>query len=102
MSIAFHVDSGSNQQYFASVIEYEDGESDLSKVELKEALDSDPWLNMQESWGAVWKLDAGSQLRAPFSIRLTSQSGESVVANAVIPAGWQPGQTYRSVVNFKN
>lgn len=102
LSIAFHVDAGSNANYFAALIEYEDGDGDLRSVDLKQATDSDTWLSMQESWGAVWKLNAGSTLQAPFSIRLTSlDSGTSVVANNVIPAGWSPGQTYRSVVNFK-
>ncbi|KAK7339320.1 hypothetical protein VNO77_19979 [Canavalia gladiata] len=101
-SIAFHVDSGSNQQYFAALIEYEDGDGDLAKVELKEALDSSSWDSMQQSWGAVWKLDKGSPLKAPFSIRLTTlESGKTIVANNVIPTGWTPGQTYRSIVNFE-
>nr|XP_023920902.1 putative expansin-B2 isoform X2 [Quercus suber] len=101
VSIAFHVDSGSNSYYFASLIEYEDGDGDVSAVDLKQALDSSTWLSMQQSWGAVWKLNSGSALQAPFSIRLTSAvSGTTVVANNVIPSGWQPGQTYRSVINF--
>lgn len=99
--VAFHVDSGSNPNYFAALIEYEDGDGELGAVNLKQALDSDSWLPMQQSWGAVWKLDGAGQLRAPFSIKLTSlDSGKTLVANNVIPAGWQPGQTYRSVVNF--
>ncbi|XP_027364341.1 putative expansin-B2 [Abrus precatorius] len=101
MSIAFHVDSGSNQYYFATSIEYENGDGDLAKVELKEALDTTSWHSMQQSWGAVWKLDNGSPLHAPFSIRLTTlQSRKTIVATNVIPLGWMPDQTYRSFVNF--
>lgn len=100
-TLTFKVDAGSNSNYFATLIEYEDGDGELGSVGLKQALDSGSWESMQESWGAVWKLDAGSTLKAPFSIKLTSlESGKTVVANGVIPAGWQPGKTYRSVVNF--
>ncbi|PON82933.1 Major pollen allergen Lol pI [Trema orientale] len=102
-TITFKVDQGSNEQYFAALIEFEDGSGSLGAVELKQALDQDSWQTMQRSWGAVWKLDAGSKLQAPFSIRLTSAGPtnvQTVVANNVIPAGWSPGQTYRSVVNF--
>lgn len=99
-SIAFRVDPGSNPNYFAAVVEFEDGDGDLAGVDLKQALDSDTWESMQQSWGAVWKLDVGSTLRAPFSIKLTSESGRTLVANNVIPAGWQPGNTYRSIVNY--
>lgn len=100
-TIAFHVDSGSNPNYFATLVEYEDGDGELASVELKQALDSDSWVSMQQSWGAVWKLDAGKTLRAPFSIRLTSlDSRKTIIASGVIPAGWEPGQTYRSVINF--
>lgn len=95
------MDSGSNQEYFATLIEYEDGDGDLDKVELKEALDSSLWGDMQQSWGAVWKINKGAPLKAPFSIRLTTlNSGKTIVASNVIPAGWEPGQTYRSIVNF--
>ena len=101
VSIAFRVDKGSNQEYFAILIEYEGGDGDLDKVELKEASDSAPWYSMQRSWGAVWKLDKGSPLNAPFSIRLTTlKSGKIIVANNVIPKGWTLDQTYRSIVNF--
>ncbi|XAR63215.1 hypothetical protein NMG60_11023078 [Bertholletia excelsa] len=100
MSIAFHVDSGSNPNYFAALIEFEDGDGDLSSVDLKEAADTESWLPMQQSWGAVWKLNSGSTLQAPFSLKLTGESGKTLVANNVIPAGWEPGKTYRSIVNF--
>ncbi|KAI5430552.1 hypothetical protein KIW84_034944 [Lathyrus oleraceus] len=50
VSITFRVDPGSNQQYFAIVIEYEDGDGDLKTIELKEGLDSANWEAMQRSW----------------------------------------------------
>ncbi|KAK6926429.1 RlpA-like protein, double-psi beta-barrel domain [Dillenia turbinata] len=100
--ITFRIDQGSNPNYFAVVIEFEDGDGDLGGVALmEESAKSSEWRTMQQSWGAVWKLDAGSTLQAPFSIKLTSlYSGQTVVAKDVIPDGWQPGATYRSVVNF--
>ncbi|XP_021823475.1 expansin-B15-like [Prunus avium] len=103
-TIAFHVDQGSNSNYFAAVIEFEEGDGDLAGVELKEASSSDggdEWRAMQQSWGAVWKLDAGSELHPPLSIRLTSQySAQTLLAKDVIPVGWKPGATYRSLVNY--
>jgi hypothetical protein len=71
----FHVDQGSNPYYFAMVVEYEEGDEDLSCVDLKEAgsTGSNKWRTMQQSRGAVWKLDAESRLQPPLSIRLTSQ-----------------------------
>ncbi|MBA0862123.1 hypothetical protein Goshw_004747 [Gossypium schwendimanii] len=101
-TIAFHVDPGSNPNYFATLIEYTNGDGHLASVDLKQALDTDGWQPMQQSWGAVWKLDgAGSTLLPPFSLRLTSlDSRKTIVATAVIRVGWEPGKTYRSVVNF--
>ncbi|XP_042511710.1 putative expansin-B2 [Macadamia integrifolia] len=101
VNLAFHVDSGSNNYYFATVIEYQDGDGEIRTVELQQAQRKDEWLPMQQSWGAVWKLNSGSELKPPFSLRATSlESGKTVVAINVIPVGWHPGATYRSVVNF--
>ncbi|CAN1267062.1 Putative expansin-B2 [Linum perenne] len=101
-TVSFHVDSGSNADYFAVVVEFEAGDGDLATVDLAAPHKSDDqWEPMQQSWGAVWKLDSGNRLNPPFSIKLTSRfSGETLVAKNVIPAGWQAGATYRSLVNF--
>ena len=92
------VDPGSNSYYLATAIEYADGDG-IKTVELQEQA-SGVWIPMQQSWGALWKLNAGNVLQPPFSLRLTSDSGKSLVLQNVIPASWQPGQTYRSHVNF--
>ena len=94
------VDMGSNSNYFAVLVEFQEGDGDLAGVYLKEA-SRGTWRAMQQSWGAVWRLDAGAELHPPFSIRLKTQySGQILVANNVIPRGWKPGVTYRSLVNY--
>ncbi|KAG8391611.1 hypothetical protein BUALT_Bualt01G0205400 [Buddleja alternifolia] len=55
VSVAFRVDPGSNANYFATAIQYENGDG-VGGVELK-ADSSSAWNPMQQSWGAVWKVD---------------------------------------------
>ncbi|KAL6123391.1 hypothetical protein ACLB2K_075913 [Fragaria x ananassa] len=99
-TIAFHVDQGSSAYYFAVVIEYEEGDGDVASVQLKDSKGIEKWCDMQQSWGAVWKLDAGgSPLKPPLSLKVTSQySRKTLLAENVIPTNWQPGCSYRSVV----
>ncbi|XP_062190044.1 expansin-B11-like [Phragmites australis] len=99
VNIAFKVDQGANPFFFNVLIEFVDDDGDLSAVELMEA-GSGTWTPMAHNWGAVWRLNNGKRLRAPFALRLTSGSGMVLVANNAIPAGWKPGKTYRSLVNY--
>ncbi|KAI4973068.1 hypothetical protein ZWY2020_016912 [Hordeum vulgare] len=99
VNIAFRVDQGSNPFYFKTLIEFEDDDGDLKAVALKEA-GSGAWTQMTQDWGALWRLNNGNRLRAPFSLRLTSDSGRKLVVNNVIPANWKAGATYRSLVNY--
>lgn len=101
-NVNFHIDAGSNPYYLAMVIEFAEGDGDISRVYLKEASSkSDEWVPMQQLWGAVWKLNSPTPLKPPFSILLKSRySGDIIVAEHVIPNGWNPGSTYASLVNF--
>ncbi|KAL8552498.1 hypothetical protein ACS0TY_001255 [Phlomoides rotata] len=101
-TVVFHVDAGSNPNYIAVVIELEEGDGDLARVDLRQtSSEPDEWFEMNQSWGAVWQLNPGFTLHPPFSIRLTSQySGQMLIAKNVIPVGWKPGAIYRSLVNY--
>ncbi|ESQ44652.1 hypothetical protein EUTSA_v10003327mg [Eutrema salsugineum] len=98
-TIAFHIDAGANPYYVAFIVEYENGDGDFASVEIQPA--GRRFIPMQEMRSAVWKVNSGSALSGPFSIRLTSgESRKVVVAHAVIPANWRADETYRSIVNF--
>jgi hypothetical protein len=100
VDVAFRVDAGSNANYLAMAIEYKSGDGDLGAVELQMQSGA-AWAPMERSWGAVWRYQSGSSLQGPLSVHLTSGSGKTLVASNVIPARWQPGNTYHhSVVNF--
>jgi hypothetical protein len=101
VNIVFRVDQGSNPFYFEVLVEFADGDGDLRAVHFKEAGCS-TWTPMVQNWGALWRYNSntGKALKAPFSLRLTSETGKVLVANNVIPAGWKAGAIYRSMVNY--
>jgi hypothetical protein len=55
---------------------------------------------MRESWGSIWRIDTARHLQAPFSMRITNESGKQLVADKIIPANWAPNASYRSIVQY--
>uniref|UniRef100_A0A0D9VN95 Expansin-like EG45 domain-containing protein n=1 Tax=Leersia perrieri TaxID=77586 RepID=A0A0D9VN95_9ORYZ len=103
LKVGFHVEEGSTPVYLAILVEYENGDGDVAQVELREASPSpspNGWTAMRESWGSVWRLDSNHRLRAPFSIRIRSDSGKTLTAPNVIPLNWRPNTFYRSFVQY--
>jgi hypothetical protein len=98
--IAFHVEKGSNDMYLALLIKYAAGDGNIIGVDIKPK-DSDEFLPMKPSWGAIWRIDPEKPIKAPFSVRLTSKSGAHIVQDDVIPADWKPNTLYKSKLQFK-
>ncbi|CAN6286045.1 unnamed protein product [Urochloa humidicola] len=101
LKVGFHVEEGSTQVYFAVLVEYENGDGDVVQVDLMES-GGRRWAAMRESWGSVWRLDSNHRLQPPFSIRLRSDSGKTLVAPDVIPTNWRPNTFYRSFVQYSS
>ncbi|XP_062209522.1 expansin-B4-like [Phragmites australis] len=102
LKVGFHVEEGSSQVYFAVLIEYENGDGDVVQVDLMESRSGGRWSSMRQSWGSIWRLDSNHRLRAPFSIRIRSDSGKTLVARDVIPVNWRPNTFYRSFVQYSS
>ncbi|CAM0955203.1 unnamed protein product [Alopecurus aequalis] len=105
LTVTFHVEQGSNPNYLAVLVEYENGDGDVVQVDLMESRpeDGEPtgvWAPMRESWGSIWRMDTRRPLQGPFSLRITNESGRSLVADQVIPADWKPDTVYSSIVQF--
>ncbi|KAL6494104.1 hypothetical protein OROGR_032013 [Orobanche gracilis] len=97
-NIAFRVDPGSNSNYFAMAVEFENGNG-ITRVALRQSDPNAEWLQMQKSWGAVWMINFSQGYSLPFSVSVTDDI-KSVVAPNVIPANYIPDRTYVSIVNF--
>lgn len=96
----FKVDKGSNSFFFATAVEYENGDGDIGFMEIQPA-GSSRWFPMQQMFGATYKYNIPSGTKGPYSIRITTGSSRrTLVAQNVIPFNWRPGQYYKSSVNF--
>uniref|UniRef100_A0A0D9VND4 Expansin-like EG45 domain-containing protein n=1 Tax=Leersia perrieri TaxID=77586 RepID=A0A0D9VND4_9ORYZ len=93
--ITFHVEKGSNPNYFALLVKYVGGDGDVVAVDLKEK-GSEEYKELKESWGAIWRLDTPKPLKGPFTIRITTESGEKLIAEDIIPNDWKADALYKS------
>ena len=100
LTVTFHIEHGSNPVYLAVLVEFEDGDGDVVQVDLMEA-NSRWWTPMRESWGSIWRLDSNHRLTGPFSLRITNEAGQKLVAYQVIPANWAPNTYYRSNIQYQ-
>lgn len=97
--IAFKIETGTNPNWFATAIEFDDGDGGLRSVEIA-AAGRQEFVPMNNIWGAVWAANIDPSFHGPFSFRLTSPTNKVVVAGNAVPAGFAPGQVYFSNVNF--
>ncbi|CAO2144739.1 unnamed protein product [Urochloa humidicola] len=98
-TVTFHIEHGSNPNYLAVLVEFEDGDGDVIQVDIMEG-NSGWWMPMRESWGSIWRMDSKRRLQGPFSLRITNESGQKLVAYQVIPANWAPNTYYRSNIQY--
>ncbi|KAJ9548787.1 hypothetical protein OSB04_021330 [Centaurea solstitialis] len=97
--LAFKVQRNCNPYWFATAIEYANGDGGFGYVEIA-AGGSQNFVGMDNIWGTVWKKDIDPSFVGPFSFRLTSADGKILVVQNVIPATFSPGYKYSSHVNF--
>jgi hypothetical protein len=103
VKITFYVLKGANPYYLPVMPENVNRDGTVVKMDIMRSKDGRPtkiWEPMYRSVGAVWRRDSGNPLKGPLSLRITSDSGKTLVANNVIPAGWKGGKGYTSKVQF--
>ncbi|CAM0877568.1 unnamed protein product [Alopecurus aequalis] len=105
LTVTFRMHHDSNANFLAILVEYEDGDGDVVQVDIMESRRGDGrptgvWMHMKEDWGSIWRVDRYPPFQGPFSLRITNESGKTLIANQVIPAHWKPETPYRSIVQF--
>jgi len=103
MKITFYILKGANPYYLPVMAENVNRDGTVVKMSIMRSKDGRPtniWEPMYRSFGAVWRRDSGNPMKGPLSLRITSDSGKTLVANNVFPAGWKGGVGYTSKVQF--
>lgn len=104
LNVNFRVQHGSNPNYLAVLVEYANVDGTVVQMDLRESRrghPSGPWRPMRRSWGSIWRLDTYRPLQGPFSLRIRSESGSTLVANQAIPADWKPNARYWSNIQYR-
>ncbi|KAM0821172.1 hypothetical protein ACQ4PT_029713 [Festuca glaucescens] len=105
LNVNFHVQRGSNPNYLALLVQYANRDGTVVRMDLMQSTRSGSptgtWEPMTHSWGAIFRRDTSRPLQGPFSLRIRSESGRTLVAKQVIPANWKPDTAYRSNVQFR-
>ncbi|XP_074325268.1 expansin-B18-like [Apium graveolens] len=97
--ITFKIDKNCNPYYFATAVEHINGDGDIGCMQLRSA-NSDKWIPMKQSWGAVWTADIDPSTEGPLCFNITTSTGKCVMVNNAIPANWAAGTKYVSTANF--
>ena len=104
LNVNFHVQRGSNPNYLAVLVEYANRDGTVVRMDLMQSKNGRPtgyWEPMSHSWGAIFRRDTNRRLQGPFSLRIRSESGKTLVAKQVIPANWKPDTKYWSNIQFR-
>ncbi|KAL5973791.1 hypothetical protein ACLOJK_030448 [Asimina triloba] len=86
--------------YLAIIFIFQDGEKDISAVELWQE-DYKKWVAMRRAFGGVW--DISTPPKGPLKLRvLASEDGKKkwVELKKVIPKMWKPGMAYDSGIQL--
>ncbi|CAN1340756.1 Putative expansin-B2 [Linum perenne] len=76
------------------LVEFLKGDGTICSMAFKSA-NSEEWIQMEQSWGALWKHSCSSPLVGPISFQITSGETKQVtVFNNVLPVDWHAGQDY--------
>ncbi|CAM0950822.1 unnamed protein product [Alopecurus aequalis] len=100
LKVNFYVLPGANPNYLPVLVQYANRDGIVVKMDVKRPT-TGRWEPMYRSWGSVWRLDTSDALQGPLSLRITSESGKTLVANNAIPAGWRGGSSYPSNIQFQ-
>jgi hypothetical protein len=103
MKVNFYILRGANPNYLPVLVQYANRDGTVVKMDVMRSTNGRPtgrWESMYRSWGSVWRCDSYERLMGPLSLRVTSESGKTLVANNVIPAGWKGDTSYSSKIQF--